>query len=107
MKKKATKPDTFTAREVTVLLEDIRGQFKLFSEKLTAMDDKLDSTMGMVAKNREDFTMLDLKVTGVKGKITDIEEELIKINGKLAKIEDDLRIVKSEFGKRLTALEAK
>ncbi len=89
----------FTATEVGALIEDLRSRFKVFGEKLNSVDDKLDATMGMVAKNREDITMLNLRTIGIKGDIT-------KINGKLAKIEEDLRIIKTDFDKRLTRLEA-
>lgn len=89
----------FTATEVGVLIEDLKSQFRVFGDKLKGLEDKLDSTMGMVAKNREDITMLNINVSVIK-------DELTKINGKLAKIEEDIRIIKADFGKRLSRLEA-
>ena len=99
MKKETKKSKaTFTSTEVGVIVEDLRSQFGIFGDKLKALDDKLDSTMGMVAKNTEDITMLNLNVSVIKSDLT-------KINGKLAKIEQDVGVIKSDFGKRLTALE--
>jgi len=55
--------------------------------------------MGMVAKNREDIAMLNLRVSGIK-------DDLTKMNGKLAKIEEDIRIIKTDFNQRLIHLES-
>jgi septation ring formation regulator EzrA len=100
MKKEPHKDKTtMTAREVAVLVEDFRSQFRTFGEKLKSIDDKLDSTMGMVAKNTEDITWLRMLYETTKQDIT-------KISGKLAKIEEDLRIIKEDFSKRLTNLES-
>ena len=100
MKKEINKPKKFdNEREFAVILEKIYSEIKIISEGQTALRDKLDSTMGMVAKNTEDITMLNLRVSNVK-------DELAKMNGKLAKIEEDIRVIKTDFGKRLTHLEA-
>ena len=99
MKKETNKPKKFdNEREFAVILEKIYSEIKIISEGQTALRDKLDSTMGMVAKNTEDITMLNLRVSNVK-------DELAKMNGKLAKIEEDIRVIKTDFGKRLIHLE--
>ena len=77
MKKASGKDKTMSTREVAVLIEDLRSQFRIFGEKLKSMDDKLDSTIGMVAKNTEDITWLKMLSDGTK-------QEITKINGKLA-----------------------
>jgi peptidoglycan hydrolase CwlO-like protein len=86
-------------REFAVILEKIYSEIKVIVEGQGALRDKLDSTMGMVAKNREDITMLNIRVSGIK-------DDLTKMNGKLAQIEEDIRILKTDFAKRLTRLEA-
>jgi peptidoglycan hydrolase CwlO-like protein len=86
-------------REFAVILEKIHSEIKVISEGQSLLRDKLDSTMGMVAKNREDITMLVLRVSGIK-------EDINRIDGKLAKIEEDIMTIKTDFGKRLTHLEA-
>ena len=99
MKKNTGKLKEFDKdREFGVILEKIYSEVKVISEGQSLLRDNLDSTMGMVAKNREDTTMINIKTSGIK-------DELTKINGKLSKIEQDIMIIKSDFGKRLTELE--
>lgn len=100
MKKETKKSKSeFTATEVGALIEDLRSNFRVFGDKLKGLEDKLDSTMGMVAKNTEDITMLNINVMVIKSDLT-------KIKGKLAKIEEDILVIKCDFSKRVTALEA-
>jgi uncharacterized membrane protein len=99
MKKETKKTKEFSKeRKFTVILEKVYAEIKLMGEGQNAIKDKLDSAMGMIARNTEDITMLNMSVSVIKSDIT-------KINGKLAQIEEDLRLVKNEFGKRLTQLE--
>ena len=81
-------------REFAVILEKVYSEIKVIAEGQSALRDKLDSAVGMVAKNTEDITMLNLNVSVIKGDIT-------KINGKLAHIEESIR----SFDKRVSALE--
>jgi len=100
MKKKINKSKEFDReREFAVILEKIHSEIKVITEGQAALRDKLDATMGMVAKNSEDITMLNLRISGIK-------DDLTKISGKLAKIEEDIRVIKTDFDKRLTHLEA-
>ncbi|MCX5703948.1 MAG: hypothetical protein NT066_05625 [Candidatus Omnitrophica bacterium] len=99
MKKEPKDKEHNKDREFSVILEKIHSEIKVIIEGQNALRDKLDSTMGMVAKNREDITMLNIRTGGIK-------DDLTKMNGKLAQIEEDIRIIKSDFSKRLTALEA-
>ena len=95
MKKTANKT---TDREFGVILEKIHSEIKIIAESQSLIRDKLDSTMGRVAKHVEDITMLNINVSGIRDDIT-------KIYGKLAKIEDDISLIKSDFGKRISHLE--
>jgi predicted translin family RNA/ssDNA-binding protein len=100
MKKKPKKSKEFDeSREFGAVLEKIYSDIKIISEGQSVLRDKLDATMGMVAKNVENITMLNIRTSGIK-------DDLTKMNGKLTHIEEDLRIIKSEFNKRLTLLEA-
>jgi predicted translin family RNA/ssDNA-binding protein len=98
--KEANKSKEFSkGREFAVVLEKIYTEIKVISEGQTALREKLDSAIGMIAKNTEDITMVKLQIFAMKDDIT-------KINGKLAKLEEDIRVIKSDFGSRLTRLEA-
>lgn len=100
MKKETKKLKEFDKdREFAVILEKVHSGIELLGEGQDALRDKLDSTMGMVAKSREDITTLNIRTAGIK-------DDLTRMNGKLAKIEEDVRIIKEDFSKRLTHLEA-
>jgi hypothetical protein len=100
MKKESKKnPEYNKDREFGVILEKIHSDIQIISEGQSLLRDKLDSTMGMVAKNTEDITMVNIRLSGIK-------DDLNRINGKLAKIEEDITLIKGDFGKRLTRLEA-
>ena len=100
MKKESKKtPEYNKDREFGVILERIHSDINIIAEGQNLLRDKLDSTMGMVAKNTEDITMLNINVSAIK-------TDLTKINGKLAKIEEDITLIKTDFGKRLIRLEA-
>ena len=106
MKKELKKSKTaFTATEVGVLIEGLRSQFRVFGEKLKTLEDKIDTTMGMVAKNTEDITFLKITGEGSKYELTKINGKLAQIESRLAKVEEDMGVFRSDFGKRLTALE--
>ena len=80
MKKENNKPKEFSkSREFSVVLEKIYSEIKIIGEGQSAIRDKLDSTMGMVAKNTEDITMVNIRLSGLK-------DDFTKMNGKLAKI---------------------
>ena len=97
-KAKTSSKTSFTAREVATLIEDLHTKFGTVAEQLESLADKVDATMGMVADNKQTLTMHGIRLSG-------IEDEMKKIKGKLVKIEDDVRVIKSDFGKRLTHLE--
>jgi predicted translin family RNA/ssDNA-binding protein len=98
--KKINKSDEFSkGREFAVILEKIYTEIKVISEGQAALREKVDTSIGMIAKNTEDITMFNLSMSIVKN-------DLAKMNGKLAKMEEDIRIIKSDFDKRLSELEA-
>jgi hypothetical protein len=81
-------------RQFAVILEKIYSEIKLINEGQSILTDKLNATMGMVAKNSEAITLLDIRTSGIKDDIT-------KMNGKLSHIEEIIR----SLDKRLSAVE--
>ena len=62
MKKKINKSKEFDReREFAVILEKIHSEIKVITEGQAALRDKLDATMGMVAKNSEDITEISIR----------------------------------------------
>ena len=84
MKKDVKKEDKLGTREVSVLLEDLHSQFRIFGEGLSDVREKLDSVRGMVAAHEEKSTWSRLEIGSIKN-------ELVKINGKLARLENGLK----------------
>ncbi|MBU0897493.1 MAG: hypothetical protein KKB76_07735, partial [Candidatus Omnitrophica bacterium] len=60
MKTKKTPKTNFTAREVTVILEDIRSQFRAFGEGLKALSTKVDGIAANQARTLEKVTALEI-----------------------------------------------
>ena len=86
------KPDkdktTMTTREVAVLIEDLRSQFRIFGEQLKAVENRLENKIEGVATNQ----------AATLERITSLEITARKIQA-------DIVEIKTDFGKRLTHLE--
>jgi hypothetical protein len=61
---------------VAVLLEEIRGQFRVFGESLQTTNDKIDR--------------LDQKVDVLGGRLISVEGRLINVEGRLSNVEGRL-----------------
>jgi hypothetical protein len=60
--------NTMTAREVAVLIEDLRSQFRIFGEGLTALREKVDSIANALANVIERITTIELRLTRLESK---------------------------------------
>ena len=88
MKKKTAKDKTtMTAREVAVLIEDLRSQFKVFGEGLDAVKAKVDSLFDQVGKLTEDVFVIKTDVRIIKADIAEIKETLKSHEKRLAQLE--------------------
>lgn len=91
-----------TATEVGVLIEDLRSQFRIFGEKLDALESKYDSK----------FETLESKVGGLENKIDGIAanqartlERVTSLEITARKIQSDVTEIKEalkDHAKRLT-----
>ncbi|MBU4457405.1 MAG: hypothetical protein KJ902_01545 [Candidatus Omnitrophica bacterium] len=90
MKKRAKKDDKFRSTEVGALIEDLRGQFKVFGEGLNDLREKVDTVTGMVGQEAEKSTMSRMDIMVLKNTVT-------QINGKLAGIEKDMRLIRDNL----------
>ena len=68
MKKADKDKTTMTAREVAVLIEDLRGQFRVFGEGLTALREKVDSIANALANVMGRITAIELRLTRLETK---------------------------------------
>ena len=90
MKKQTKKNGKFTVTEVGALIEDLRGQFKIFGDGLNDLREKVDTVTGMVDQEAEKSTMSRLDIMALKNTVT-------QINGKLAGIEKDMRLIRDNL----------
>ena len=60
--------NTMTAREVAVLIEDLRSQFRIFGEGLTALREKVDSIANALANVIERITTIELRLSRLESK---------------------------------------
>ena len=69
MKKDTKDKTTMTAREVAVLIEDLRSQFRVFGEGLTGLREKVDSIANALANVIERITAIELRLTRLETKV--------------------------------------
>jgi archaellum component FlaC len=97
-------------KKVRVILEEIRSQFKVFGEGLKGINEKLDSTIEMTAKNSEDIEMVKIDVKEIKDDILDagytIERIETKIDASIRK-QGDLSVRTKQLQRKVLVLEAK
>jgi chromosome segregation ATPase len=67
---------TMTAREVVVLIEGLRSEFKLFGDGLKMLIAKVEALEATVARVWEKVTQIDLRLIRVEKKIVEIDERL-------------------------------
>lgn len=76
MAKKKIKKNVYTGREVGVILEDIKSDFKIFGETLLDVKKKGDATFEAVGALTEDVAILKEDMVFVKGELGLIRNEL-------------------------------
>jgi predicted nucleic acid-binding Zn-ribbon protein len=69
--------------QYTVVLEDLRSQFKVFGEGLQAVRKKGDETFEAVGELKEDVAVLKEDVTVLKQDMQEVKEELHLIRNEL------------------------
>ena len=78
MKKDTKDKSMMTAREVAVLIEDLRSQFRIFGEQLNAVENRLENKIGGIAANQaktlERVTLLEITARKIQTDITEIKE---------------------------------
>ncbi len=69
---------TMTTREVAVLIEDLRSQFRIFGEQLKAVEARLEGKIEGISANQaktlEKITSLEITVRKIQTDIADIKD---------------------------------
>ena len=97
MKKQAKKTGKFTPTEVGTLIEDLRGQFKVFGEglndlkeKFDTLDSKLEALTGIVNHEAKKSDLSRIDIANLKTDVADLKNTV-------ARIEEDIRIIKNSL----------
>jgi hypothetical protein len=80
-------PDSGSRDQYTVVLEDLRSQFKVFGEGLRAVDEKVDRLDRRVDSR---FERVDRELGLVKAAVMGHDRELREIRGSLKRVEDGM-----------------
>ncbi|PIR40127.1 MAG: hypothetical protein COV33_01375 [Candidatus Zambryskibacteria bacterium CG10_big_fil_rev_8_21_14_0_10_34_34] len=90
-KKTNNKPKSQTIKkdQYTVVLEDLRSNFKVFGESLDLVKDKVDSIDKRVDS-------IDKRVDSIDKRVDSIDKRVDSIDKRLGGVESDLEILKTE-----------
>jgi predicted nuclease with TOPRIM domain len=87
----------------TIVLEDLRGQFKVFGESLDDMKRNLkavkkrgDETFEEVGNIKVEITEIKTEITEIKTRLDSIEKRLSRIESKPAKAQAEIEFLKKE-----------
>jgi len=75
---------------LTIILEGLRSDFKMFGENLDMVREKGDATF-------EELGRVKLDVTTIKGEIVEIKGEIVEINNRLDNIEKEVMSIRQDF----------
>ena len=106
--------DNFTAREVAVLVEDLRSEFRTVAEVVLPLREDMAEVKERLGKVEDAVSVLQLvvkdvcgRLTGVEGRLTGVEEGLTGVEGRLTRVEDAVISSIPPLSKRVTRIETK
>jgi chromosome segregation ATPase len=93
-RKKVPSDGAEASRAFAVVVEEMRGHFKVFGERLAGLDEKV--TAGF-ARVDERLDRIDERVTNVEHRLTNVEDRLTNIEHRLTNIEHRLTNVEGQL----------
>jgi len=108
--------DQYTVTEVGTLIEEFRGEFRVFGEKLQANTEKTDATYEQVGRVTEEIAILKVAVQNNTKEITSLKVTVQNITTKIDKLVESIeKLIKTKVDreeyqileKRISTLEAK
>ena len=104
-KKPTTNPDTFTASQVGVLIENLDSKIQAFAENQKAMDEKFTDQFQMLfeemGRQKEKLFTLEVKISSMDERICKMDEKISVVATNVTEIKDTLK----DHGKRIGRLE--
>ena len=93
MKKETNKDKTtMTAREVAVLVEDFRSQFRIFGEDLSTVKQRVETIFEEQGRIKEAIFIIKADINVIKSDIKEIKARLDRIEGDVKVIKEDLKV---------------
>lgn len=78
---------TMTAREVAVLIEGLRSDFRVFGDELKTITKRIEGIETTTARAWAKLTEIDLRLIRVEKKVEGIDTKLINIDKRLTAVE--------------------
>ena len=91
------RPPRVGVREFTVVLEDVRSQFKVFGEGLQGLDEKVTRLDEKVTRIDERVTRLDENVTRIDERVTRLDENVTRIDERVARVDENVTRIDREM----------
>jgi len=90
MKKRPKKVDKFTVTEVGALIEDLRGQFKIFGEGLNGLREKVDTLTGIVNHEAKKSDLSRMDIASLKTDVATLKTDIASLKIDVRLIRDTL-----------------
>lgn len=94
--KKGNNKKIETRDQYTVVLEDLRSNFKVFGEGLSLLNNKVDKMDGRLDGIDGRLDGMDGRLDGIDDRLDGIDGRLDGMDGRLGRVESDLAILKGE-----------
>ncbi|MEK7066985.1 MAG: hypothetical protein AAB949_01260 [Patescibacteria group bacterium] len=91
------KTDKTTQDYVAILLEDLKSDFKIFGESLTAVREKGDATFEAVGRLQEDVDILKTDVAVLKTDVAELKTDVSILKTDVGVLKSDMQNVKEEL----------
>jgi len=82
---------------LTIILEGLRSDFKMFGENLDMVREKGDATFEELGRVKLDVTTIKGEIVEIKGEIVEIKGEIVEINNRLDNLEKEVMSIRQDF----------
>ncbi len=88
--------------QYTVVLEDLRSQFKVFGEGLDAVRKKGDETFEAVGELKEDVAILKEDMRDVKQDVSQLKVEVSELKEDMLEVKEELHLIRNELKEKVS-----
>lgn len=82
---------------IAILLEDLRSDFKIFGESLTAVREKGDATFEAVGRLQEDMQIVKTDVAELKTDVSVLKTDVAELKTDVAELKTDVGVLKTDM----------